>query len=143
MPKKPTRQHHPSPRKKPTTDLALLSRSKNPVWSIAKLDREGPWGWSRVICQFFWSDIWPKMRDFESMEWEQIVANGSHEVSVDGICKDAKKQLERLKLDDVERLVSFRFTGKQRLWGIRLGNVFQILWWDPNHEVYPSTLKHT
>jgi hypothetical protein len=113
------------------------------VWSVAKLDGEGPWGWRRVECQLFLSDICPKMRDFESMEWNDILGRRHHEVSANDICKAAQDRLTELRLDDVQDLVSFALTGTQRLWGVRLGNVFQILWWDPNHEVYPSTPKHT
>jgi len=141
--KKPSRRHNPTGHKKARTDQTLLVPNQPPVWSVVKLDVDGRWGWNRVDCQFFLSDILPKMQHFESMTWNEILGPQNHEVSVAKIGKDAKKRLRELQLDDVQSLVSFRLVSKQRLWGIRSRNVFQILWWDPKHEVYPYTLKHT
>ena len=33
--------------------------------------------------------------------------------------------------------------GKQRLWGFLRAGVFHVLWWDPEHQIYPSWEKHT
>ena len=40
-------------------------------------------------------------------------------------------------------IVSFHITGKERIWAIRSGERVFLLWWDPNHEIYPSPKKHT
>lgn len=37
----------------------------------------------------------------------------------------------------------FRLNGKIRLYGFLRGHEFHILWWDRNHEVWPSRKKHT
>lgn len=42
-----------------------------------------------------------------------------------------------------DALARFRLGGTERLYGFLVGNEFHILWWDPNHEVWPSTRKHT
>ncbi|MFH8892980.1 hypothetical protein [Streptomyces sp. NPDC017949] len=36
-----------------------------------------------------------------------------------------------------------RFQGKQRLYGFFDGNTFHVVWWDPEHQVYPSTKRKT
>jgi hypothetical protein len=77
------------------------------------------------------------------MYWKDILGSKSHEVNVSQISNHAQKRLSQLNLDDAEKLVSLRLTGTQRVWGIRMENILQILWWDPNHQVYPSTKKHT
>ena len=77
------------------------------------------------------------------MMWKEILGRDSHEVSVEAISKAAQKRLSEIKLDDFERLVSLRFMGSERLWGIKINNILKIIWWDPNHEVYPSKKKHT
>ncbi|MDQ1010386.1 hypothetical protein QFZ82_004871 [Streptomyces sp. V4I23] len=51
-------------------------------------------------------------------------------------------RLDELGFGDRTEIQRLRFTGKQRLYGFLVGNVF-VLWWDPEHEVYPSPLKHT
>ena len=40
-------------------------------------------------------------------------------------------------MDDVDELYQLRVTGAERVWGIRSGPLLRLLWWDPNHEVYP------
>ena len=69
------------------------------------------------------------MRDFETMTWGEILNRNSHAIAVSRIIEDAQKRLRELGHDDVEELVSFRLTGRQRLWAIRLGNVSSLLWW--------------
>lgn len=116
---------------------------QNPVWHIGAIDLDGPWGWTEIEKEFFFREILPKVQNLESMFWKDILSRNSHEVNVSQISSFAQKRLIQLRLDDTETLISLRLTGKQRIWGIRIGNILKILWWDPNHEVYPSKLKHT
>jgi len=44
------------------------------------------------------------------------------------ISNNAQKKLAELQLDDIETLVSLRLTGRQRIWGIKIQNIFKILW---------------
>ena len=49
-----------------------------------------------------------------------------------------------LRVRDVPSpLWSFRVNGEQRIWGLKFGPEFHVLWWDPHHRVYPSTLRNT
>ena len=116
---------------------------QNPVWHIGTLDIEGSWGWKDIEKKLFFSEILLKIKNFENMFWKEILGRGSHEVLVADINTNAQKRLALLNLDDTEKLVSLRLTGRQRIWGIRVANILRILWWDPNHEVYSSKLKHT
>lgn len=78
------------------------------------------------------------------MTWAQIEQNkkNNHSVSVEDFVSAAQARIEELQLD-VDELFRFRFTGTQRLWGIRDRERFKILWWDPDHKVCPSKKKHT
>ncbi|OEJ34194.1 hypothetical protein [Streptomyces subrutilus] len=60
-----------------------------------------------------------------------------------GIIREARDRLTSLGLSDMTKIGRIRFAGTQRLYGFLEGTVFHVLWWDPNHEVYPSKLKHT
>src|SRR5882762_298486 len=76
-----------------------------PVWSIAKFDHEGPWG--QGCCENnggVWVELFPKLRDYESMTWGEIYKDRkrNHSVPVYGLIKEAKERLEELNLDDVE-----------------------------------------
>ena len=53
------------------------------------------------------------------------------------------QRLVEIKQDDLSQLFSLRISAKCRVWGILDGRVFKVLWYDPKHEVYPSTKGHT
>lgn len=145
MPKKKVRKgKSPHPTKTPRVDPTLKpSLNEKPVWQVSTLDIDGPWGWKNIDKTRFFGHILPKIRHFESMMWKEIFDRKNHEVDVDRISRDARKRLSDLKLDDFGRLVSLRFSAKERLWGVKVSNILKLIWWDSNHEVYPSELKHT
>lgn len=114
------------------------------VWQVGAIDMHGAeWGWDKIDRELLFNEIFPKLKNFETMTWGQVLAQGNHEVSTSQICQDAKKRLEKLKLDDYDKIVSLRLSGKQRIWGIRNKDILRLLWWDPEHQVYPSRKKHT
>ena len=52
---------------------------------------------------------------------------------------EAQKRLTDLHLDETfEDLFRFRVGGKKRLWGFEVDGVFHVLWWDAEHQVYPT-----
>lgn len=77
------------------------------------------------------------------MTWAEIEGDKNHFMPVGKVSKDAKQRLREIGLDDRDTLFSFRLSGKQRLWGYREEAVLYILWWDPEHTVYPVAKKHT
>ena len=54
--------------------------------------------------------------------------------------KDTTDLLEQLNIDDATIWV-FRCSGPNRIWALREGNVFALLFWDPEHEGWPSKKK--
>lgn len=52
----------------------------------------------------------------------------------------ALADLEKHCLSEIfgETLFRFRLSGVKRLWGYREGATFHVVWWDPNHKVYPT-----
>jgi hypothetical protein len=56
----------------------------------------------------------------------------------------AQQRLVDLNLDDQTALWRLRLTGTARLYGLMYDDaVFHVLWWDPDHKVWPSRKKHT
>ncbi|MGW0780367.1 hypothetical protein [Streptomyces sp. NPDC002913] len=55
--------------------------------------------------------------------------------------KAALARLDALGLSDMTTIWKLRIGGPGRLWGFLVGNVFHVVWWDPHHEVWPSTKK--
>jgi hypothetical protein len=83
------------------------------------------------------------MKELETMTWQAIGETGSHFIDVSGLSKSARDRLLAIQQDDVDQLYSLRVTGRRRIFGIRDGGTFRVLWWDPEHEVCPAQKKHT
>lgn len=78
-----------------------------------------------------------RLADFEAMTWDQILDTGSHRIALARLCKAAQERLAAIGQDDLDELVSFRVTGVRRVWCIQDGPIMRVLWWDPEHKVYP------
>jgi hypothetical protein len=105
----------------------------------------GPFGWDK-LPPTLWPYVQTKLSDFESMTWNQILIEGKkqhHSSEVYKLSKEAQKRLAEIQQDDVDSLISLSLAGKERVWGILEEGALKILWWDPNHKVYPSKKKHT
>jgi hypothetical protein len=88
--------------------------------------------------------------NLEKMPWKELMANEKqfHRHPVSSVCKDARERLEKLKLEDCELVYSLHRTSMERLWCLeRILNgsvaIVPILWWDPEHEVYPTEPHNT
>ncbi len=115
---------------------------RSPVWRLSLLDLDGPWGWRNIDAAAFFQ-IHARLADCEKTTWHQLGLAGSHPIPKGDIIRAAQLRLQEIGQDDIDEIYSLRFTGRQRLWGIREEHVFKALWWDPEHEVCPSYKKHT
>lgn len=134
-----------SSQKKPHYEPAPDPNSAFPSWRVALLEMVGPFGWHEIDKDKL-SQVREKLANFESMTWNETLVTHKHQnhsVTLDKLCKDALDRLREIKQDDIESLVSLRLTGKERVWGIRQGEVLKVLWWDPEHLVCPSLKTHT
>ena len=142
--KSPARKFEPSSEKIPRTRVAIEQIKDLPVaWHIKSLDREGPWCWKDIDASTLWSVIHSKLANFETMKWSEILGNRHHEIRKDSLIAKARSRLEEINQDDVDVLVSLHLDGKKIIWGIREYNILKILWWDPKHNVCPSSKRHT
>ncbi len=134
----------PDLRKQPRgADKARGADSERITWQFQALDPDGPWGWRGIDPAVIWDRIFHRARHLESMTWAQIMDTGSHPIPVESIAPEAQRRLEAIGQADVDEIFSLRFTGKERLWGIRDRHILKVLWWDPEHKVCPSYKKHT
>jgi hypothetical protein len=131
----------PSSTKTPRLESAI-GKAGYPVWRIGRADFDGPWCPKRMEKAIL-LEILSKIRDFERAKWPEIERRGSHFIPIDRLIPEARRRLEMLKLDDTDYLFSLRLSGRERLWGLRVNDVFSLLWWDPDHQVCPATLGHT
>lgn len=140
--------HHPkikgrSPTTKETPRVEVAKPTDElPVWRVAKLDSGGDWCAHQMNESEFRS-VLDRLKSLETMKWSAIEQAGSHFNKVADLIPDAQRRLRDLKLDDFDPIFSLRMSGKPRLWGIRIRNVFSALWWDRDHAICPSPKKHT
>jgi hypothetical protein len=154
--KKPGRSKNPTPVKSPFGSVPPpvksiprqdRQRDECPSWHFSILDWEGDWGWSKLSNTDFCTILrW--MKDVECLSWKEIqiqtVSRAKHhKMPIGELCRDAQKRLEELCQDDIDEVFSFRLDGKKRLWGIVERGIFKILWWDPEHTIYPVSKSHT
>ena len=141
--KRARRNRNPSSGKNPTSLPIAPTQNRRLVWKMAAIDDNSPWGWDKITCPNFLRNIWEKMHNFETMTWGEILGRHHHAIAVNDIIEPAQNRLAQLGHDDQEELVSFRLSNTERIWAIRSGAEAFLLWWDPNHEICPSQLRHT
>lgn len=139
--KQPKSAYKPIPGKQAKAEPELPT-DPTPAWRIGRLDFDGPWCPRKMQVDEL-AMLIARLKNFESIPWTELHKTGSHSIPVDSIVKAAKDRLTELNMDDIDELYSLRMQGQPRLWGIKRGHIFSVLWWDPLHEVCPYHKKHT
>lgn len=148
--KRPRQGRHSKGGRKPRSRKRASNFDQmRPVWSFAIADKEGVESlYSDRSCREWCSTILAKLRDFESMTWADIKRQTNragktrnHYVATRNLTRSARERLEKLKQDDVERLFSLRLSSRIRIYGIVDGHILKIIWYDPEHRLYPSKPK--
>jgi hypothetical protein len=114
-------------------------------WDTRRAEVVGAFSWKNCDHTTLLRDVVPKLQECQSLSWEKLGQNGSHQVLVSNLCKEAQERLKTHFDPDgnIDRLYSLRISGKQRIWGFRDRQVLYVLWWDPEHTVCKSQLKYT
>ena len=117
---------------------------RHPVWSFKKLDVSSD-RWSLNQIDDLYHDIVLKLRDYEGMTWQEIMSasggrsrgTNNHFENVSDLCKDACDRINVLHMSDIDQVFSLRLSSLERLYGILEDGTYFVLWYDPNHEIYP------
>lgn len=115
------------------------------VWRLSWVDNEGPWSLIN-ISRIQMTQLIDKMISFESMTVGEIFGPGSEHgksYTVSDLPNVASRRIKEIKRDDEDQIHRLRCSGTQRLYGVMREHVFHVLWWDPEHEVWPSTKRNT
>jgi hypothetical protein len=125
------------------TEDADSWRERRPSWALSRCDLDGcTWSWKQVTGDDM-LQIVRRLREYETRPWKEILqdkSNGSIEVTHDNIAAEAKQRLIDQKLEQYDTIWKLRIEKSARVWGVRVGATFHILWWDPEHTVYPMNL---
>lgn len=124
-------------RRKESTNIKNPEGYQNQIigWHFQYMDTEGEW--CCTISEL--KDIMHVLHKYENMTWSDAVKmSHTHPMPVGRINKRAKNRLDKLGFVDIATIyqLSIHNGQKRRLWGFRIENIFQILWWDPDHTIY-------
>ncbi|MEU8920341.1 hypothetical protein AB0D10_05295 [Kitasatospora sp. NPDC048545] len=115
-------------------------------WRFTHVDHDGPWGIAK-LPPGEWEFLLRKLAEVETQTLMELFNKGEepgkHYETHRLPNKDALRRLAELKLNDMTRISRLRFGGRQRLYGFLVDNVFHVVWWDREHEVWPSQKKNT
>lgn len=149
--KQPKVLESPTAKKEPKVKSVDLDRQEieTIAWRFSIVDLLGPWGWQTKAGKDWWPKIFPKLKAFESMTWAEITqgtggkfrGNNSHLVPVAKLAQQAKARLKEIGQEDLSDLFSLRLDGTTRIYGIRDGRALKLLWYDPDHTVFPVENK--
>ncbi|WP_342069685.1 hypothetical protein [Yoonia algicola] len=117
-------------------------------------DREDEWSWGqhRNWCTTARTSgdqcvVKSTMIMMSTLTWAEILdqRTGSkrkrrkkhHDQSWDSICGEAQSRWLKIGREE-EELFRFRIGSTQRIWGYRQKSTFYVVWWDPEHKIYPT-----
>ena len=119
---------------------------RRPVWRFELFDHDGPWSFAAGLTPDVLVDLLRKLANFERMTIGELFHTGEEpgkHYDVDDMPTHVKNRLTDIERDDETRLSRLRLDGTCRLYGVLREHIFHVLWWDPEHEVYPSPKRHT
>jgi hypothetical protein len=119
------------------------------TWTVDTADCEGAWesGTPRQWGETCWDQtISPKLAEWQKLTWgeiDQFTTGGKdrhkmhHSMDMEILADEAQYRAAELeKFSDT--IFRFRLGSTKRLWGFRVVNHFEVIWYDPNHEIYPT-----
>lgn len=143
---KPRASVIPSGKVRPRAQFTPPDPDQKLLILFSKLDLESPWCLTGITQQDH-LNLLRQVRDYETMTVHEVFAGlqqRGQKYPLESLPNsDALARLAEVKLDDRDEIVRLRITGEQRLYGFLEGQRFYALWWDPNHEIWPSKKKHT
>lgn len=123
---------------------------ENPSWNFNTCDRE-KWPFTEEgVKDAIWTEILPKLQEWEKQTWAQILVDGkkfNHSIDTAELSKAARDRLAQRYIEE-DSLISLRLNGTHRLYGYIVKSVFNILWYDTDHGDNPTCVcrshkKHT
>lgn len=143
VPKVPVVVRTPVSQKLPRYLGSFNIENQHMAWRFSNADINGPFTCAQLTHEEHKS-LWERLTAFERKNVAELRDFGSyHTIQTRNISSAAKQRLRVLGLDDQEVLHSFHIAGSCRLWCMKHQNLFSVLWWDRDHQVYLVPKKHT
>lgn len=95
-------------------------------------------GWDKVSILECIQVIIPQLHSYEGLTWNQIKTKPHcHTWELDKLPKDFYARLQERSLD-IDELFQISLGSKPRLLGYKDGKIFYLIWYDPNHQFWPT-----
>lgn len=119
---------------------------KKPVWRFDMVDRDGKFAFDLSRKDFHHKEVLQKLMDYGSMTWEEIDRqqhdrgkSKHHYLNLEALSDDAKARIRARHLEEeTDAIYSFALQNLLRIIGLRQGEEFYVVWYDPKHEFCPS-----
>jgi len=124
-------------------------RDERPIFSFEHIDRRADERWRFLPERIDAEKLVEFVCTIAGSTWADIATMQTggnrrlrlhHEQEIATLDKQAQADLSRSKLDERfgDSMFRFRLGSTIRLWGFREGATFHIVWWDDDHNVYPT-----
>ena len=123
------------------------------TWCSKNIDLESEWSFVKLDVKILYQKVLPTLQEFSKLTWGEIErqTHGSrnkskhHCVNIESLCDEARLRLEELDVEGIgmRPLFSLRIDGKARIYSFRDRSLFELLWWDAEHQICPSKKKNT
>ena len=104
-------------------------------------DQGGDWAWPK-LSNAQAREVLTKLASFETLD-QKSLHKVRHSHTFGSLPKLTQDRLRALEKDDAERYYSFHLSATARVWCVPYAGVMCVLWWDPDHKVYPAYKTHT
>jgi len=126
-----------APVKRPVVGEPIYEGGHPLAWRFSHTDRGGPFAWNIEPAEKF-HEVIHKLVQFETKNWNEITAGGSHYIATNKLTDEARTRLIEIQKDDLDALLSLRLTGENRVWCVKSDHIVRPLWWDEGHGVYKT-----
>lgn len=146
---KKTNKHKQEYSKHTNRERSESTDNKKVIWVFDRCDKNGQFAFdiNKIEADGHLREIFTKMIDYEQFTWAEIKqqthdrSNRSkhHMLDIDGMADQAVVRIKAMQLDEyTDSIFSFALQNKLRIIGIREGERFHVVWYDPEHKFYPS-----
>lgn len=127
-----------------------LYNSAKPTWRFNRIESSQNYPFPDDAKTLY--SIFKKLASYETMTVSEIENDrsnhsGPYDLSDERILdKLDKKVLEEInqKRINIDQIHRFTIHGSQRVYALSFTRgVYELIWWDPNHQIYPLPKKHT
>lgn len=139
------------PPKEPKTNAAGAAKlaEDKPLFCFRFADRAADERWRFTPTGTDSDTLWAFLCEMANLSWGEIVGQTTgglnrhkkhHSQDVATLVQEAQDDFNKRELWDTfgDEMFRFRLSGVRRLWGFRVDRTFHVVWWDPEHKVYPT-----